>query len=235
MIASVLQQPKLRALARRMGLAGIGYRVIRNTCGDSTRFETKLAKALREAVWEGCCVWDVGANVGHYTSQLAQWTGAQGHVVAFEPVPATFRELEAHTSAFPQVECRNLALGAQDEEVIIDAGAFSPASSLMDTAPVGKGEPVRVTTGDKLILAGCPPPDVLKIDVEGFEEDVLWGLRGELARGTCRALFMEVHYGLLEKRGFLRAPGRILSLLEDSGFRTRWIDQSHLTAYRAKP
>jgi FkbM family methyltransferase len=217
-----------------MGLTGIGYKVIRKTFGDCTQRESKLAKALHEAVPEGCCVWDVGAHVGHYTSLLAQWTGHTGHVVAFEPIPATFRELLARTSVFPQVECRNVALGAHEQELVIDPGTFSPASSLIKMAPVGRGETVHVTTGEKLIQDGCPRPDVLKIDVEGFEEDVLWGLRRELRNTACRALFVEVHYSLLEQRGSLRAPDRILSLLKDSGFHTRWIDQSHLAAQRIK-
>ena len=73
---------------------------------------------------------------------------------------------------------------------------------------------------------------MLKIDVEGFEEDVLWGLREELRNSSCRAIFVEVHYGLLEQRAFLRAPDRLVSLLKDLGFRTTWVDSSHLAGNR---
>jgi FkbM family methyltransferase len=231
-LSLLVHSPAVRALIRRAGLAGVGYKLIRGTYGDSTQSEAKFANALMEAVMPGDCVWDVGANVGHYTRQLAQRVGPSGCVVAFEPFHSTFRQLQSETSAFPQVKCLSVALGASDQDLLIDPDPYSPGRNLIDVSRSAEGEVVHVTTGTKLVAGGCPRPAVLKIDVEGFEEDVLWGLREELRDPACRAVFLEVHFGLLERRGFLQAPSRCTSLLEDLGFRVRWLDQSHLSASR---
>jgi hypothetical protein len=92
---------------------------------------------------------------------------------------------------------------------------------------------VRITTGDALVESEeVLAPDVLKIDVEGFEEEVLRGLTGQLAHTRCRAVFCEVHFGILDARGERHAPSRIVELLRKQGFHTRWIDPSHLSAIR---
>ncbi|NEQ84963.1 MAG: FkbM family methyltransferase [Moorea sp. SIO2I5] len=41
-------------------------------------------------------------------------------------------------------------------------------------------------------------PNILKIDVEGFEIEVLKGMQTVLASSTLRAVFIEVHFKLLE-------------------------------------
>lgn len=232
MISSVLHQPAIRSLVRRAGLTGVGNRLIRSIYGNTTE-EVELTKALLDAVSPGDCAWDVGANVGHYTRLLAERVGQSGHVVAFEPFSLAFRQLAADTSRFPQVKCLQLALGAYEQDLRIDPVAFSRGFSLISKG-AENGETVHVTTGKNAILQGYHCPNVLKVDVEGFEEDVLWGMREELANPACRDVFIEVHFGLLEKRGFLRAPGRVVSLLADLGFRTRWLDQSHLSGSRGR-
>ena len=55
---------------------------------------------LPTLVSPGDWVLDIGANVGHYTLELARLVGPQGRVIAFEPVPETFSVLAAN------VECR---------------------------------------------------------------------------------------------------------------------------------
>jgi len=92
---------------------------------------------------------------------------------------------------------------------------------------------VEVVAGDDLIASGdAPAPTVIKVDTEGFEEDVIWGLRNTLRNPSLRGLLIEVHFGLLEKRGHQRAPERITSALADAGFKLSWVDPSHLLAVR---
>src|SRR6187401_1427970 len=58
----------------------------------------------------GSCVYDVGANFGQSTLRLAHAVGRDGHVVAFEPMPATFRTL-----------CRNIRINNLDQVTPIEA------------------------------------------------------------------------------------------------------------------
>ena len=43
-------------------------------------------------------VWDVSANIGHYTNQLAEWVDSEVSVIRFEPVPETFEFLKKYKS-----------------------------------------------------------------------------------------------------------------------------------------
>jgi hypothetical protein len=75
-------------------------------------------------------------------------------------------------------------------------------------------------------------PNVIKVDVEGFEEEVLTGLSETLKSSELRSVLVEVHFMKLENRGRMDAPTRIEKLLRDKSFKTRWVDASHLLATR---
>ena len=75
-------------------------------------------------------------------------------------------------------------------------------------------------------------PNAIKIDVEGFELEVLQGMGPYLAEPTLRMIGVEVHFGILKERGIAYAPQRIEQLLVHNGYRVRWPDNSHLLAVR---
>jgi hypothetical protein len=91
-----------------------------------------------------------------------------------------------------------------------------------------------VRRGDALAAElGLPAPNVVKIDVEGYEWEVLQGLGNLLARPALRAVFVEVHFSILHERGLDGAPPQIVALLESAGFAIQWLDLSHLVAASA--
>jgi hypothetical protein len=76
-------------------------------------------------------------------------------------------------------------------------------------------------------------PTFLKVDVEGSELDVFEGMTSALSSDGCRAVFCEVHFGLLAERGQPYASKEIAALLSRCGLTDqRWIDPSHLAAVR---
>jgi hypothetical protein len=89
---------------------------------------------------------------------------------------------------------------------------------------------VQIFAGDDF---GGRCPNVIKIDVEGFEEEVLTGMPRVLANQGLRAIFLEVHFALLEQRGKPTAPIRIQQKLRDCGFTIKWLrSRSHLQGTR---
>jgi hypothetical protein len=71
----------------------------------------------------------------------------------------------------------------------------------------------------------------VKIDVEGFEPEVIRGMPNVLR--SVRAAFVEVHFAILENRGMLQAPSDIVAELRSLGFTTiKWVDASHIMALR---
>lgn len=192
--------------------------------------EKRVNAALSGVTRPGDCVWDVGANVGLYTQQFLDWVGPNGHVVAFEPVPenaALLRELDAG----PRLTVVEAALADVDGQISLVVSGESG-----ETSHIGSNSSdaltVRVARGDSLAAdEGVPIPDVVKIDVEGFEGDVLDGLPTVLR--SARDVVVEVHFAALTERGKPDEPLRIIELLRDAGFAVRWLDISHFLAARS--
>ncbi len=122
----------------------------------------------------GALCFDVGANIGH-KSEVLLVAGAQ--VVAFEPNPLVLPELRARCGHHKNWACVPAALGAGGTIATLHARKSSGQSSL---DPLWAGEPigtyyVPVVTLDAAIHT-FGRPVYCKIDVEGWELEVLRGL-----------------------------------------------------------
>jgi FkbM family methyltransferase len=124
----------------------------------------------------GNLCFDVGANIGKKT-ELFLKLGAS--VVAFEPQPDCMRELKARCGNFQdQLQTCQSAVGDQSGEVVLHLleESSGQASLLSDWEGTPKGTiRVPITTLDQAIVK-YGKPDYLKIDVEGYELNVLKGL-----------------------------------------------------------
>jgi hypothetical protein len=77
-------------------------------------------------------------------------------------------------------------------------------------------------------------PNFVKIDVEGFELEVINGMKKILVRQELKVLGIEVHFGLLTARGMADAPQKIETILGSASFSCSWPDSSHIIAIRIK-
>jgi FkbM family methyltransferase len=138
---------------------------------------------------------DIGANIGAYTILAAGHVGAT--VIAIEPIPATFLSLQKNVQT-NNLECKVTALEA-------GAGAkegFLRFTSNLDTvnhvASQYKEEiipntiQVRIVTIDS-VLEHKKKPTMIKIDVEGFETDVLNGMQNTLKDYELKAVIIELN------------------------------------------
>ena len=222
----------LRNVARKTGV----IQFINQFLPRKKYYEQAFDTAMFEAIKPGDVIWDVGANVGYYTRKFSDSVGSAGQVFAFEPFPATAARLRAELTGVETVTVLPVALGAETGTVSMREGddEFGATSRIVAQ---GAGESrvtrVDIATGDSIFSRGlATAPAIIKIDTEGFELDVLNGMQEILNRATLRAVFIEVHFGILAERGLSAAPGRIERLLSEKGFRNRWLDLSHLAAYR---
>jgi FkbM family methyltransferase len=154
---------------------------------------------------------DVGANVGSYTI-LGGTSGAS--VVAVEPLPATFRLL-----------CRNIGVNSFAENVrALNIGLSNAAGTLhftdhLDTVnhvvPPGtaNSRPVRVDTLDTTCADRTPV--LIKIDVEGYEKEVLQGGAHTLENPALKALIVELNDS---GKRYGTGENEVLSLLDKAGF-----------------
>jgi FkbM family methyltransferase len=187
-------------------------------------YEPELAAFLRTRVVPGSCCFDVGANVGIYVLQMTRWSAPGGRVVAFEPNPKTFEVLARHVrmnGLEARVTLVPLAAGREPGEArLFDDQAGSGLSRLDAANPATGGavraSNVRVTTIDEYCTRFAVTPDVLLIDVEGFEFDVLAGAQGTIRRARPHVI-VELHPRLFPHGAATQAAGA--RLLADLGLR----------------
>lgn len=180
------------------------------------QYEPEVWRAVMEAIRPGDTVADVGAFIGLYTIAIGNRVGPHGHVVAFEPAPDSMAILRAHIALNrlgDRVEAQQLALGVEDATV-----AFAIAEQSAAIAPRATPDTVSVRCVRLDSFWGERPLDVLKLDVEGYEEQVLRGAAGLLARSKPpRAIFVEVHPYAWGAVGTSSAS--LLGLLAGHGYR----------------
>ena len=133
---------------------------------------------------------DVGANVGAYTILAAGGVGSR--VIALEPIASTFGDL-----------LRNIALNGLNERVVarmIAAGdrlgsvSFTngPESTKNHVSVPGDNEPVVVVQIETLnAILEREDPSLIKVDVEGFEMQVMRGADEVLKRENLLAIIIE--------------------------------------------
>jgi FkbM family methyltransferase len=220
-----------RSLARKAGIIRLIHRV-----RPARSYEERFHRALVDAVRPGDVVWDVGANVGLYTRQFCQWVGETGYVIAFEPEASSCNGIRQQLQHCSWLTVEQAALGESDTEGWLVVGSSSVDNHVLTEADEVAGHvqsiPVAICRGDTVCRRLGRVPNVVKVDVEGFEEEVLLGMAETLESAELRSVLVEIHFLKLELRGRASAPVRIEKLLRGKGFKTKWADASHLVATR---
>ena len=138
-------------------------------------------------------VLDVGANNGQYGRNMLSM-GWDKPLVSFEPLSSAYQKLVANSRPFPNWHVENVGLGATDGEATINIAGNSQSSSFRDILPTHTDaapqssyigtETVQMAKLDSVIDRICQPNDrvFLKLDVQGFEKDVLQGATKSLNR-----------------------------------------------------
>lgn len=198
-------------------------------------YEARFSRELLAAVRKGDTVWDVGANVGVYATQFVEHGAA--HVVCFEPAPAAVALLQSRFADSPQtaspVRIVPVALSNQRGTVMFSVDGASPNNQIGGAEGSESTIEVPVRCADEALAEFVlPQPNVVKIDVEGYELEVIEGASHMLSSTDLRSVFVEVHFALLHARKLDKAPAAIMQTLGQHGFDVRWVDPSHIGAHR---
>lgn len=159
-------------------------------------FERSLVRAARRHLRPGQTVYDIGANIGAHTLPFARAVSPGGKVIAIEATLYAFEKLQRNLAANPScasaVAALHTMLTARDGE---GKEAAIPSSWPLahdglhgtDSRHAVHGG-IAHPTGDCPALSldslirthALPPPDWMKIDVDGHESEVLAGARQTL-------------------------------------------------------
>jgi FkbM family methyltransferase len=189
-------------------------------------FEPYESAQVRKYLKPGMTFVDVGANVGYYTLLAASLVGRGGRVLAFEPSPYAFDRLikTIERNGLAQVEAFQSGLGDAAGELQLFMPR-EPGNHTPSMVPNGEGRPLNVAVyrlDDWLAEHEVTRVDLMKIDVEGFEPNVVRGAAEFIERGKVRAILCEFNkywleengcsspelYELLTGLGFISAQGR---------------------------
>jgi FkbM family methyltransferase len=136
-------------------------------------------------------VFDIGANIGQSAERYLH-AFPLATVYSFEPVPATYRELESLGKRAPRLRTFCCAMGAKEGEVEINVHPFDRMSSIQHRRPEDRAVPVRLRTiADFCREQRLTRIDFMKIDTEGYELEVLKGAGPMLAEQQIRILSVE--------------------------------------------
>ena len=187
------------------GIRLVGER--RSLAWISGRTESDVQHALVAHLPSGGVFVDVGASIGFLSLLAARIVGPGGTVVAFEPQPEAARSIErnAALNGF-RVDVHQMAVSSRSGDVVL--GDVGKATA--HVVPRGEGLHVPCTSLDSYLAEHEIEPDLIKIYVEGHEDDVLRGMRAVLERRRS-AVIVECHddaggiVGQFEEAGYLVA------------------------------
>lgn len=126
-------------------------------------------------------IFDIGANIGQTAFNMFRTQKSHGLnpvVYAFEPYPITFRKLESNIRLNPDYAVRafNLGLSSQKGELHMTQHSPSNSGGFRMTTDTQNSISVPVVSLDEFVSEhSIPRIDFIKIDVEGFELEVLEG------------------------------------------------------------
>jgi len=192
------------------------HRQIRNGTFESPELEFfNLDSYVKPGDW----VVDIGANVGTYTVRLSKLVGAQGRVIAFEPVPETFALLTSNVKLARccNVTLINAAVSDAFKSVIIDIPTSTSGlinlqeSRITSSASTPNSRQVLAFPLNAFIFQR--KVNLVKIDAEGHERTCLEGMLNLLQRDHPTLI---VETATSEIIGFLSAIGYAHEKLHDS-------------------
>lgn len=191
-------------------------------------YEPEVWAALENNASESEIVWDIGAHIGIFSIRAAESSKVQT-VYSFEAHPNNFATLQLNNGLNKQAyNPVNVALSDTEGTQVLhpakelNTGTFSLSPSAQPAAS-GSGIEVKCTTVDALAFSGdIKPPTLMKIDVEGWEINVLKGASRLLSETPPKAIVFEA---LVDATGNLKNT-ELAVYLKDKGFKTERLQRA---------
>lgn len=188
---------------------------------------------IQKILKPGMTVFDVGAHAGAFSLLVAQQLQGRGAIHAFEPTGATYdrlvRNIERNYTLSPCIKPNRLAVSSMNGTVTLNT--FPAHLSVWNTIgkpemeygrgikvmPSSSEEVTSVTVDSYCYERGIEKIDLLKIDVEGFEDEVIAGCETMIRRHAINNVLFEISLAPLEGSG--KTPQSILLKFAELGFK----------------
>jgi FkbM family methyltransferase len=183
------------------------------------RYEAATFEVLRRIWRPGWRVLDVGAHHGVFSLCCCRPGAMPSRVVAVVPSPEALQLLRGNRATHPKLDWRIVAAAASDRpgRLRLHAGFIHMLVADPALHAAAQGEPhaveVEATTIDA-ITREHGQPDLVKLDVEGFEAEALRGATATLRQRPT--VVLEWHWAMLRQRGL--DPLRAVAPLVEAGY-----------------
>ncbi|MBU1125650.1 MAG: FkbM family methyltransferase [Candidatus Omnitrophica bacterium] len=196
------------------------YLVATSILSEGGLGEAKILSALLQSLQPGDVAYDIGAHTGILAIFMAKVVGDKGRIFAFEPASKNYQRLltNIRLNRLSNLTALQVALGNTSgmHDLYYREDIGSGAQSMRKGPQSYKSESVSLAHGDRFVAEHCLlSPRAVKIDVEGYEYEVIQGLRQILSGRQCKMLCCEFHPGLLPQG--ITVSG-IMDLLRECGF-----------------
>ena len=189
--------------------------------------EPECTRIMKEQLKEGMTIAEVGANIGYYALMEASIIGNKGKIYAIEPFPPNFEllkkniEINKYNDRF---ELHNIAISNQPGKTKLFIQDKHNLCNMLESGACEGYVEVETKTLDDFIQ-GKKLPDMIRMDIEGYEYFVLEGMKKTLKDCEQCKMFIEIHpYQMYEKGLDYKKP---IQMLFDSGFKPTHIVKEH--------
>ena len=205
-------------------------------------WETPVRREIRRELTVGSTFVDIGANIGLHALFAASIVGESGRVFAVEPHPVTMEMLRQNLEInglldrvlLSQVAVSNVDDATVTFEYFAEHPAMSGIKVSQEVLDKFKGTlekiDVQTITLDTLVNRAGLTPDLVKIDVEGFEYTVLEGCVETIEKFPNVRFLME--YGQVMAESVMR-PGigaEIAEFFQGKGFSVFKVEPDRLAS-----
>ena len=192
-----------------------------------------------ELIKQGDTILDIGANIGYFALLESKVVGPSGKIYAVEPSPVNYQRLNENIklNKCDNIETFNLAIGDKNGQAKMFISSRSNWSRLIERdMPDSINQVVNVdmlTVDD--FLKDKQPPDLIRMDVEGYEINILKGMKNTLKKSNLK-IFLEFHARTINETDAIE----FFDSLINNGFETKHcllnpsLDQNIFTAFAYK-
>lgn len=192
--------------------------------------EAASSAQLIKELKPGMKVLEIGANIGYYVKLVANEIGSDGRILAFEPSRVNVDMLRKNvelSSLEDIVHIEHTAVGETSGEAELFMMDKANASSLIrrtdNSLTQVDSEIVPVVSIDDYLASYELDFDWFRMDVEGYEFEIVRGMKKSIAKSKPAGCFIEVHSSLFPELGHTTLE--FMELMNSNGFRlniARW-------------
>jgi FkbM family methyltransferase len=209
---------KMYLTARNAGLDPMEESIHKQLILDGAR-EQKSSEIMQKFIRPDDIILELGANIGYYVLLESKVLSDKGYIYAVEPAPENVRLLKKNIelNGVKNIEVFDMAISDSKGTARLYMGGACNLHSLINSGQDAQYVEVQTDTVDGF-LRGKKPVTFLRMDIEGYETQVIEGMEKTLSSPDIKRLFVEIHphrVGPDKMKTFLRK-------LKDYGFETAY-------------